>query len=62
MSFVVCFDALGTLFSPEPLVEALDEVLGDRLRAAGSGARSTIMDWVSLGHQRVFEIADNVIT
>ena len=47
MSPTVCFDALGTCFSVEPLVEALDEILGARLRDAGAGPRTVIMDWVS---------------
>jgi hypothetical protein len=47
MTLTVCFDALGTCFSLEVLVQALDELMGDKLRAAGSGPRMTIMDWVS---------------
>jgi len=45
MAVTVCFDALGTCFSVDVLVEAMDELLGERLREAGSGARMTVMDW-----------------
>ena len=48
MPLTVCFDALGTCFSFETLVDALDEILGEELRHAGSGARMVIMDWVRL--------------
>lgn len=47
MTVTVCFDALGTCFSLEPVVKALDELLGDELRQAGSCPRMTIQDWVS---------------
>ena len=43
----VCMDVLGTCFTLEPVIEALDELMGDELRRAGSGARMVIMDWVS---------------
>jgi len=46
MTITVCFDALGTCFSLEPCIKALDDILGKELRAAGSHARMTIMDWV----------------
>jgi len=46
MTITVCFDALGTCFSLDPCIKALDELLGQELRAAGSDARMTIMDWV----------------
>jgi len=46
MTITVCFDALGTCFSLEPCIKALDELLGKELRAAGSDSRMTIMDWV----------------
>jgi len=48
MTVTVCFDALGTCFSLQPAIEALDTLMGDELRAAGSDARMTIMDWVGL--------------
>lgn len=47
MAVTVCFDALGTCFSMEPLIEALDELMGEKLRQAGSGSRMVVMDWVS---------------
>jgi 2-haloacid dehalogenase len=46
MTVTVCFDALGTCFSLQPVIEALDSLLGLELRLAGSDARMTIMDWV----------------
>lgn len=46
----VCFDALGTCFSLDPLVRAVDELLGERLATAGQGARTVVYDWVSEGH------------
>lgn len=46
MTITVCFDALGTCFSLDPCIKALDELLGKELRAAGSDAQMTIMDWV----------------
>jgi 2-haloacid dehalogenase len=49
-SLTVCFDALGTCFSLDPLVRAVDELLGERLVAAGQGARTVVDDWVSEGH------------
>jgi hypothetical protein len=48
MTITVCFDALGTCFSLHPATEALETLMGDELRAAGSDARMTIMDWVNL--------------
>ena len=45
MTLTVCFDALGTCFTTEALVEALEGVMGDELKSAG-GARMVIMDWV----------------
>ncbi|RSH90798.1 hypothetical protein EHS25_009973 [Saitozyma podzolica] len=44
-SLTVCFDALGTCFSLDPLVRAVDELLGERLVAAGQGARTVVHDW-----------------
>ncbi|ORY31826.1 HAD-like domain-containing protein [Naematelia encephala] len=41
----VCFDALGSLFSLEPLIDVVEQVLGDELRSAGSGSRAVVMDW-----------------
>lgn len=52
MTVTVCFDALGTCFSLDPVVQALDEVMGDQLRSAGSCPKMTIMDWVSSFHRR----------
>lgn len=46
MPVTVCFDALGTCFGTDVLVETLEKLMGDRLRAAGSDVRMTIMDWV----------------
>lgn len=48
MTVTVCFDALGTCFSLDPAIQALEELMGDELRSAGSCPRMTIMDWVSL--------------
>jgi hypothetical protein len=48
MTVTVCFDALGTCFSLEPAIKALEALLGSELRSAGSDARMTIMDWVGL--------------
>ena len=47
MTVTVCFDALGTCFSLEPVIQALDELMGDELRSAGACPRMTIWDWVS---------------
>lgn len=46
MVLTVCFDALGTCFTLEPVIEALEELMGDELRPVG-GARMIIMDWAS---------------
>ena len=46
MGLTVCFDALGTCFTVEVLIDAVEELLGDRLREAGSDARMTVQDWV----------------
>ena len=48
MTVTVCFDALGTCFSLQTAIDALETLMGDELRAAGSDARMTIMDWVGL--------------
>ncbi len=48
MTPTICFDALGTCFSVDPLVDVLEELLGKELRDAGSGARMVVMDWVCL--------------
>ena len=45
-ALTVCFDALGTCFNFGKATEALEAVMGDRLRAANSGANMVIMDWV----------------
>jgi 2-haloacid dehalogenase len=50
MTLTVCFDALGTCFGVEVLIDAVEEVLGDKLRAAGSDSRMVVMDWVSVIH------------
>lgn len=46
MPLSICFDALGTCFTTEALVEALDQVMGEQLKPVG-GARMIVMDWVS---------------
>lgn len=44
MTFSVCFDALGTCFTLDSVITALEEAMGDRL---GPGlARMVILDWV----------------
>jgi hypothetical protein len=48
MTITVCFDALGTCFSLDPAIKALDDLLGKELRVAGGDARMTIMDWVRI--------------
>jgi hypothetical protein len=45
MDISVCFDALGTCFTLDGVVSALEQALGDRL---GPGvARMIILDWVT---------------
>lgn len=44
----VCFDAMGTCFSFQPLVDAVEEQFGDQLKQRGQGARMVVMDWASL--------------
>lgn len=44
MVLTVCFDALGTCFTLEPAVKALEEVMEDTLPPGV--ARMVIMDWV----------------
>jgi hypothetical protein len=55
MTITVCFDALGTCFSLDPAIKALDDLLGKDLRAAGGDARMTIMDWVRVALHTKFE-------
>lgn len=54
MTLTVCFDALGTCFSLQPVIDALEEFMGGELRDAGSDPRMTIMDWVNLYLQSHF--------
>ncbi len=46
MAVTVCFDVMGTCFSLDVLVEAVDNLLGKDLRGAGSGPRAVVLDWV----------------
>jgi 2-haloacid dehalogenase len=46
MTITVCFDALGTCFGVEVLVDAVDKLLGKELSAVGSGSKMVVMDWV----------------
>jgi len=46
MGLTVCFDALGSCFGVEILVDAVEGLLGDELRKAGSGSKMVVMDWV----------------
>ena len=56
MVLTVCFDVLQTCFSLEPLVDAVEEVMGDQLREAGVGSRMVVMDWFHAA-QRDFTVS-----
>jgi 2-haloacid dehalogenase len=47
MTYTVCFDALGTCFTLEPVIAALEELVGEQLKPVG-GARMIVMDWASV--------------
>lgn len=59
MVLTVCFDVLQTCFSLEPLVDAVEEVMGDQLRSAGASPRGVVMDWFHSA-QRDFTVRMNL--
>ncbi|KAK8858906.1 haloacid dehalogenase, type II [Kwoniella newhampshirensis] len=45
MTVTVCFDALGTCFTLEKVIQAVDDKFGEKLAKIGFGAKGFVMDW-----------------